>query len=68
MTWTVTHAELERDRLRQLARIGNNLNQIARWANTHKGRGEAVQVVAHLIALRREIRAFAGAEDRADDD
>ena len=67
-TWTVAHAELERDRLRQLARIGNNLNQIARWANTHKGRGEAVQVVAHLIALRREIRAFAGAEDRADDD
>ena len=67
-TWTMAHAAVERARVVELARIGNNLNQIARWANTHKGRGEAVQVVAHLIALRREIRAFAGAQDRADDD
>ena len=35
-TWTVAHAELERERTRGLARIGSNLNQIARWANIHK--------------------------------
>ena len=35
-TWTVAHAELERKRTRELARIGSNLNQIARWANIHK--------------------------------
>ena len=35
-TWTVAHAELERERTRELARSGSNLNQIARWANTHK--------------------------------
>ena len=34
--WTVAHAEVERERTRELARIGANLNQIARWANTSK--------------------------------
>jgi antitoxin component of RelBE/YafQ-DinJ toxin-antitoxin module len=40
---------------RQVARIGNNLNQIAAWANTHKSAGDAVQVVAHLAAIEREL-------------
>ena len=44
-TWTVAHAELERERTRELARIGSNLNQIARWANTHKENAEALEVV-----------------------
>ena len=57
-TWTVAHAEVERERTRELARIGNNLNQIARWANTHKGPVEAVEVIGHLIAIER---ALAGA-------
>ena len=39
-TWTA-HAELERERTRELARIGSNLNQIARWANIHKENAEA---------------------------
>ena len=33
-TWIVAHAEVERERTRQVARIGNNLYQIALWANT----------------------------------
>ena len=37
--WSVAHADVERERTRELARIGNYLNQIARWANTHKGGG-----------------------------
>ena len=32
-TWTAPAAEVERERTRQIARIGNNLNQIARWAS-----------------------------------
>ena len=28
-TWTVAHAEVERERTRELARLGNNLNRIA---------------------------------------
>lgn len=66
-TWTVAHRAVERSRVVELARIGNNLNQIARWANTHKERAEAVEVVAHLVALRREIRSFAHREEPTDD-
>ena len=58
-TWTVPHADVERERTRELARIGNNLNQIARWANTHKGAVEAVEVIGHLIAIERALAALA---------
>ena len=51
----VAHAELERERTRELARIGSNLNQIARWANTHKENAEVVEVVAHLVAIERAL-------------
>ena len=52
-TWTVAHAEVERERTQQAARVGDNLNQIARWANTHKEAVEAVEVIGHLIAIKR---------------
>ena len=58
-TWTVPHAEVERERTREVARIGNNLNQIARWANTRKGAVEAVEVIVHLIAIERALAALA---------
>ena len=61
-TWTAAHAEVERERTRQIARIGNNLNQIARWANTHRGSIEAVEVIGHLIAIRRALAALAPVE------
>ena len=61
-TWTVPHADVERERTRELARIGNNLNQIARWANTHKGAVEAVEVIGHLIAIERALAALAPVE------
>ncbi len=34
-TWTAPAAEVERERTKQVARIGNNLNQVARWASMH---------------------------------
>ncbi len=55
------HAK-ERERTQQVARIGNNLNQIARWANTHKGAIEAVEVIGHLIAIERGLAALTPAE------
>ena len=58
-TWTARAAEVERERTRQVSRIGNNLNQIARWANTHKGAAEAVEVVARLVAVERALAALA---------
>ena len=54
-TWTVAHAEVERERTRQVARIGTNLNQIARWANTY---ASAAEVVAHLVAIERVLAAL----------
>ena len=49
----------ERRRLRELARIGSNLNQIARWANTHKDSLEAVEVITALTSLEEKIDTFA---------
>ncbi len=60
-TWTAPAAEVERERTRQIARIGSNLNQIARWANTFASTAEAVEVVAHLVAIERALAALAPA-------
>ena len=57
--WTVAHADVERERTREQARIGANLNQIARWANTFKANAEAVEIVAHLVAIERALTALA---------
>ena len=55
----MAHAEVERERTRELARIGANLNQIARWANTFKANVEALELVAHLVAIERSLAALA---------
>ena len=39
----------------QVARIGNNLNQIARWANTYKGAAEATQIIASLARIESAL-------------
>lgn len=43
--------------LRQLAQIGNNLNQLARWANRDKSKVDALAVIARLIEIDREMAA-----------
>jgi hypothetical protein len=53
---------MEKERLRQLTRIGVNLNQLARWANTHKRAVEAVEILTALASLEREISMFMAAE------
>ena len=58
-TWTAAAADIERERTRQVARIGNNLNQLARWANANASAVEAVEVIAHLVAFERELRKLA---------
>ena len=54
-TWTAPAMEVERERTRQVARIGSNLNQIARWANTHLDELAPVEVIAHLVAIKRAL-------------
>lgn len=45
----------EKERIRQLARIGNNLNQLARWANTYKDRAETMTVLGALLSVERAL-------------
>ena len=55
-TWTAPAREVERERTRQIARIGSNLNQIARWAHTHVDDDLAVvEVLVHLVAIERDL-------------
>lgn len=51
--------EAERARTREVARIGNNLNQLARWANRHKASAAAERVLARLLDVERALRALA---------
>lgn len=57
-TWTAAAADVERERTRQVARLGSNLNQISRWANRHKSAADAVEVIAHLVAIERVLRGL----------
>jgi len=54
-TWTPANAEIERERNRELAKIGNNLNQIARWANAYKSAADAIEVISHLRAIEQML-------------
>ena len=48
--------EVERGRTREIARIGSNLNQIARWANEHKSSADAGEVLVRLVATEQALR------------
>jgi hypothetical protein len=41
--------------VREVARVGANLNQVAKWANTYKTAAEAVQITTALIAIREAL-------------
>ena len=51
----VRGAQSWQELIQQVARIGNNLNQIARWANTYKGAAEATQVIASLARIESAL-------------
>jgi post-segregation antitoxin (ccd killing protein) len=46
------------ERTRQIAKIGNNLNQIARWINRYKTTADTVEVVTHLVAIEQALMAM----------
>lgn len=58
----VRQTAAERDTVRHLARIGSNLNQIARWANTRANQIEALEILMRLDELQTEIKAFTETE------
>lgn len=40
-----------------VARCGNNLNQLARWANRYKPAANALHAIAALVAIERQLSA-----------
>lgn len=46
------------DLLRQLARLGNNLNQLARWANRDQRTVDRAALLGRLIEIDRELAAL----------
>lgn len=55
LDYRLRQTPLEKERIRHLARIGANLNQIARWVNTYKSRAEAVRVLSILMGIERAL-------------
>ena len=53
--------------LRELARIGNNLNQIAHAANRHHQPLASTALLIRLIEIDRELAAIRSAHERPDD-
>lgn len=37
--------------VREFARIGNNMNQVARWVNTYKSRADSLEVLYFLTVI-----------------
>jgi len=66
-TWTAAARSVERERTRQIARIGNNLNQLVRWVNTHRTAAEAVSVIAHIVSFERSLLRVARIGGETDD-
>lgn len=42
--------------VQQVARIGNNLNQISRFCNTYKEDADSLEIITHLTAIEHEIK------------
>lgn len=53
--------------LRQVAAIGNNINQIAHWANAYKSEQDLGPVEEGVEAVRRELAALLAREVGNDD-
>ena len=55
-TWTIKDKEIERARIREIRRIGQNLNQVAKWCNTYKATAEATQVILLLVKIEQVLQ------------
>ena len=55
------------DLLRQLARLGNNLNQLARWANRDQRYADSAAMLGQLIEIDRELARLRAAYEAPDD-
>ena len=54
-TWTAPDRGLISEQTRQISRLGNNLNQIAKWANTYKSTAEAIEIIECLREIENKL-------------
>ena len=54
-TWTAADKSLVKEQTRQIVRIGNNLNQIAKWANTYKSTAETIEIIQALRLVEQSL-------------
>ncbi len=59
---TLTHIENERHLIREIARIGNNLNQLARIANTLKSDVDGFELLVALKSIESEVQKLTAAQ------
>ncbi len=59
LDFTLRKTTENREKIRHLARIGSNINQIARWVNKYKLRAQAIEVILWLNRLQNEVHHFA---------
>jgi hypothetical protein len=58
LSFHLRKSPMEKEPLRQMARIGANINQLAKWANTYKRAVETVEVLTDLAGIKRHIMEF----------
>lgn len=49
----------------EIGRIGSNLNQLARWANSYKSAADSVEMLAALTAIERQVSLLVGSKKSA---
>ena len=54
--WTPTHTAVEKEKIRQIAKIGNNLNQIARAVNQQGIVNSEIDLLLCLQSINNQIR------------
>ena len=64
----VSDRAIQIKRTYQIAKLGNNLNQIARWANTYTNTADAVEVVTYLIAIEKALLALKSTKPDLEDE
>ncbi len=57
-TWTAPDRGLISKQTREISRLGNNLNQIAKWANTYKSTAEAIEVIECLREIEKKLEVI----------
>lgn len=59
-TWTIQDRAIQEEKIRQIARIGNNLNQVARIINQQKVVHQELELLRVLQGIENEVRRALG--------